>query len=684
MPDLQDVSRKIEKLREDINHHAYRYYVLDAPEIGDSVYDTLLKELLALEEQYPQFIRPDSPTQRVGAAPLEGFNVVIHPFPMLSLGNVFSDEDLMAWYKRTVKMVGHNDFDLVAEHKIDGLAVAFTYENGQLVRGATRGDGFNGEDITENLKTMQNVPLVLKGDYPRRFEVRGEVYLPKAGFARLNRVRADEGQTLFANPRNAAAGSLRQLDPRVTAKRGLDIFIYALGYAEDFTMPSTHWETLDYLKSMGFPVNPGNRRFKSIAEVQGYYSSWAEQRNTLPYEADGIVIKLNSLSLQLSLGDTGREPRWATAYKFPAEQGTTKLKIIEISVGRTGTLNPVAVLEPIDVGGVKIKSAALHNEDDILRKDIREGDTVIIQRAGDVIPEIVGPVVSQRTGAEVQFNLIDKLYDGVLGRPACPVCNAEVARLEGEVMYYCSNAACPAQTEQRLMHFVSRGAMDIRGIGERLSVELFRAGLVHDIGDIYSLEEKKEQLLTMEKTGEKSIANMLEAIETSKHTTLGKLIYGLGIRHVGSETAGALAAEFGSIENLAQTPLEQLTEVADIGPKIAGSITAFFASSQNKTILEKLKNAGVSMLAEEMDSQDKLLAGQYFVITGRLENMSRPQAEEAVRRLGGQASGTVSKKTSFLVVGTEPGSKLAHAREFGIMELSENEFIKMLEEKELS
>jgi len=526
--DLAEIGQRIDELKKQINHHNYRYYVLDSPEVGDAEYDLLLKELARLEGEYPQFLTPDSPTQRVGAAPLEAFGVVAHPLPLLSLGNAFSREEITAWHARTSKLLGREEFSLVGEHKIDGLAVALTYVDGQMITGATRGDGFRGENITQNLRTIRSIPLSVSGEAQPRFEVRGEVFLPRAGFHKLNRRRAEEGLPLFANPRNAAAGSVRQLDPRITARRPLDIYIYMLGYAEGKPVPPTHWETMEYLRSLGFKVNPNNRRLESIAAIADYYQGWAGKRESLPYEADGIVVKVNSLELQGRLGDIGREPRWAIAYKFPAVQGTTRLKEIAISVGRTGTLNPYAVLEPVSVGGVTIKQAALHNEDDIRRKDIREGDTVIVQRAGEVIPEIVGPVLSKRSGDEKEFSLPDKIF-------RCPVCGAEVIRPQGEVMYYCSNAACQAQAQQRLEHFASRGAMDIRGIGESQSALLLREGLVKDVADLYDLAGKREQLLALERTGEKSVDNLLEAIDSSKNRPLARVIFALGIRHVGAE-----------------------------------------------------------------------------------------------------------------------------------------------------
>jgi DNA ligase (NAD+) len=531
------VTERIEQLRAQLNHHNYRYYVLDDPEISDTEYDTLMRELKQMEAEYPSLLTPDSPTQRVGATPVEAFGVVEHPLPLLSLGNVFDREELEGWYTRIVKLLGEQPSSFVCEHKIDGLAVALTYVDGQLIIGATRGDGLRGENITQNLRTIRSIPLSVSKEAPPRFEVRGEVFLPRTGFAKLNRERAEEGLPLFANPRNAAAGSVRQLDPRITAKRPLDMYIYMLGYAEGRPTPPTHWEGMEYLKSLGFKVNPNNWLLNSVEEVEGYYQAWVNERESLSYEADGIVVKVDSLEWQERLGDVGREPRWAVAYKFPAIQGITRLKEIRISVGRTGTLNPYAVLEPVSVGGVTIKQAALHNEADIRRKDIRKGDMVVVQRAGEVIPQVVGPVVSKRTGEEKEFSLLETIFDKEKERPACPECQAEVVKLEGEAMYYCSNAACPAQVKERIEHFTSRGAMDIRGIGESLSSILFEQGLVKDIADLYDLKKKKGQLLKLAGMGEKSADNLLKAIEESKDRPLFRLIFALGIRHVGGETA---------------------------------------------------------------------------------------------------------------------------------------------------
>ncbi len=678
MVDLDKVKGRIDKLKAQINYHNYRYYVLDSPEISDAEYDELMRELKQLEEEYPQFLTPDSPTQRVGAAPVEAFGVVEHPQPLLSLGNAFSQEELVAWYTRISKMLGGEQFTLTGEHKIDGLAVALTYVNGQLNTGATRGDGFRGENITQNLRTIRSIPLSVSQEAPPRFEVRGEVFLPKAGFHKLNEERAAEGQPLFANPRNAAAGSVRQLDPRITASRPLDIYIYMLGWAEGKATPSSHWETMEYLKSFGFKVNPNNKLLTSIEQVSDYYNNWVEKREGLPYEADGIVVKIDSLEWQERLGTVGHEPRWAIAYKFPAIQGTTRLIDIGISVGRTGTLNPYAILEPVSVGGVTIKQAALHNEDDIRRKDIREGDTVIVQRAGEVIPEVVGPIESKRTGQEKEFSLLEKIYDSAQQRPACPVCGAEVVKPEGEVMYYCSNAACPAQVQQRIELFVSRGAMDIRGIGESQSAMLLKEELVKNVADLYDLKDKKEQFLSLERMAEKSVDNLLEAIDKSKDRPLARLIFALGIRHVGSETARVLATEFGSLETLANASKERLMSVPTIGPKSADSIVAFFRQEENRRIIERLRRAGVRLEAEAVKPEELPLAGQEFVITGSLEAFSRQEAEAQIKALGGSTGSSVTRKTAYLVVGADPGSKLARAQELGTKQLNEEELLKLV------
>jgi DNA ligase (NAD+) len=511
--------------------------------------------------------------------------------------------------------------------------------------------------------------------------VRGEVYLPKVGFQKLNKERENEGLPLFANPRNAAAGSIRQLDPRITAKRNLDIYVYWLLYAYGKMMPETHWETLEYFKELGFRVNPANRRVKRIEEAEEYYKTWTEKRETLPYEADGIVIKADSMEYHTRLGDVGREPRWAIAYKFPAIQGTTKLKEIGISVGRTGTLNPFAILEPVQIGGVTIERATLHNEDDTRRKDIREGDWVYIQRAGDVIPDVVGPILSKRTGEEKVFSLLDKIYSQEKGRPACPVCGGEVVKPEGEVMYYCSNAACPAQVQGRIELFVSRSAMDIRGVGEKFIEVLLKEELVKDAADLYSLKEKKEQIVQLEKKGEKSAGNIIKAIEKSKQASLPRLLFGLGIRHVGEETANLLAEHYKDLDDLSRAEREKLMTVASIGPKIADSIVAFFHEERNRVILEKLRRAGV-WPQQELAQQGLPLSGQEFVITGTLETFSREEAHSRIKALGGIAKDNVTKNTTYLVVGADPGeNKLIRARALGTAQINEEKLLAILGQK---
>jgi len=680
--DLQTIQKRIAELRKELNYHNHRYYVLDSPEISDAEYDKLMQELRQLETDYPQFLTPDSPTQRVGAAPAAAFNVIVHRMPLLSLGNAFEKADLLIWHTRTAKLLNTSQFDLVCEHKIDGLAIALVYVNGQFVQGATRGDGIHGEDITRNLKTVRSIPLSVSGEAPVRFEVRGEVYLPKTGFHKLNLERENEGLPLFANPRNAAAGSVRQLDARITAKRPLDIFVYQLGWAEGKATPDTHWETMQWMKSMGFKINPHLRKVTSAEDAESYHEEWQQKRNELPYEIDGVVIKVDRMDYHDILGDVGREPRWAIAYKFPAIQATTRLKEIAISVGRTGSLNPYAILEPVQVGGVTIKQAALHNEEDIRRKDIREGDWVTIQRAGDVIPEIVGPISSKRTGEEKEYNLLEKIYDKEKGRPACPVCGAEVIQPEDEVMYYCTNAACPAQVQRRIELFVSRGAMDIRGLGEKWINAFLAHGLIHDMTDIFYLQDKRTQMVELEKLGEKSVENLLNAIEKSKQASLARVIFALGIRHVGEETAALLAENFIDLDDLKNAVENSLTAISSIGPKIAQSIVTFFRQKQNLRIIAKLKDVGVWPQREIKEMTGLPLTGKEFVITGTLKVFSREIAQEKIRALGGTTKDHVTKKTNYLVVGEDPGgSKLARARELGIAQIDEEKLLAILEQK---
>ncbi len=669
MPAEADIEHRIKKLREQLNYHSYRYYVLDSPEISDADYDKLFLELKGLEEENPGLITPDSPTQRVGAAPVEAFGIVEHPQPLLSLANAFTDDDIDNWYRRAINLLGRDNFGFVCELKIDGLAVALTYENGLLQVGATRGDGYRGENITQNLKTIGSIPLAVPQSAPRRFEVRGEVYLPKEGLKKLNQERASDGQSLFANPRNAASGSLRQLDSKITASRALDIFIYGLGWAEGRDLPDTHWERMEYLKSLGFKVNQHIRLVNNISEARKYYQNWTQKRLELPYDIDGVVIKINSIAFQNELGFVGHEPRWAIACKFAPVQGITKLKEIRINVGRTGSLNPYAVLEPVQIGGVTIKQAALHNEEDINRKDIRIGDWVTVQRAGEVIPEIVGPVVSRRTGKEKVFKMPKN----------CPVCGAEVIKPQGEAMHRCTNIACPAQALEKIKHFVSRGAMDIEGIGEKLSESLFKHGLVKDIGDLYSLT--REKLLKLEKMGDKSVSNILNSIEMSKQRTLSRVFFAIGIMHIGQETAELLAENFPSLDALSSATREELMQIPSIGPKITDSILAFFRQEQNVSVIQKLRRAGVK-LDGEIKKKDLPLATMEFVITGRLEKYTRQEAELKIKELGGKTISDVTRKTNYVIAGSDPGSKLGRAQALDITILDESGFISLLREAE--
>ncbi len=674
--ELQAAKLRVEELRSLIAYHDYRYYVLDSPEISDAQYDELMRELRSLEERYPQLITPDSPTQRVSGQPVAAFGIVEHRLPLLSLANAFSEEELRAWHRRAGALAGSDDFSLVCEPKMDGLAVALVYESGAFVQGATRGDGRRGENITENLRTIHSVPLRLGKNAPPRFEVRGEVYMTKQGFERLNEERATEGQPLFANPRNAAAGSVRQLDARISARRPLDIFVYQLGWIEGRATPPTHWETLQWLGSLGFRINPNNERVPGMDDAIHVCREWAGRRDSLPYEIDGIVVKIDDLALQERLGFVGREPRWAIAYKFPPVQATTKLLDIGINVGRTGSLNPYAILEPVRVGGATVKLATLHNEDDIHRKDIRIGDTVIVQRAGDVIPQVVGPVVSLRTGSERIFRIPEK----------CPVCDAPVRRLEGEAMSYCTNIACPAQAFRLLTHFVSRGAMDVEGIGESLAGVLLANGLVADPGDVYSLTAEQLADLMLpgkdhpRRVGEKTAAKIVDQTERSKQQPLSRVIFALGIRHVGSEMADRLAEAFAGIDALAAASVEELESIPTVGPKIAQSVRAYFDDEDNRRIVEKLRRAGVRLAEESARGRKEgPLHGLTFVVTGTLLTLTREEAEERVRELGGSATAGVSRKTDYVVVGENPGSKAQKAQELGTKTLTEEEFLALLD-----
>ena len=665
--ELQLAKLRIEELRSDVTFHDYRYHALDQPEISDGEYDDLMRELRGVEEHYPQLITPDSPTQRVSGEPLAAFGIVEHPVPLLSLGNAFGEEELRAWHKRAAGLAETEHFDLVCEPKIDGLAVALEYREGQFAVGSTRGDGQRGENITQNLRTIKTIPQRISGKgLPSRFEVRGEVFMTKGGFEKMNEQRADQGEPLFANPRNSAAGAVRQLDPSITAERPLDCFIYALGWAEGGSTPASHMQTLQWLGKLGFQINPHIEKYRTIDRVWQNCQTWVDKRDTLDYEIDGVVVKIDDLALHERLGVVGREPRWAVAFKFPPTQRTTVLKDIAVNVGRTGSINPFAVLEPVNIGGATVKMATLHNEEDIKRKDVRIGDTVIVQRAGDVIPQVVGPVLSKRTGKERRFRPPRK----------CPSCKTKLVRPEGEVMRYCVNPACPAQAFRRMEHFVSRGAMDIDGVGEQLSLTLMKEGLVKDPADLYALT--KEQLLDLERMGEKSAQNVVAAIDASRKRPLSRVLFALGIRHVGSETASLLAEHFGSMEALMEASADELAAVPTIGPVVAESVHGYFREKQSRTLIERLQAGGVQMKAAAPATRDGPLSGQSFVISGTLAAFSRPEAEARIRSLGGSTSSSLTKKTDVLVIGDSPGSKLAKAQRYETTILDNEAFMALL------
>ena len=660
-------------LRRELNYHGYCYYTLDAPEIGDGQYDVLMRELRALEAAHPELFTPDSPTQRVGGDPSPSFVEVEHSRPMLSLGNAFDFDELAAWHKRITGLLDGADFDMVCELKIDGLAVNLTYDNGVLVQGATRGNGTTGEDVTRNLRTIRTIPLSLEGSIPPLLEVRGEVYLPIDEFRRLNQERELRGEPLYANPRNTGAGTIRQLDPKVTAARNMQIWVYSLNTTDEMEFPEGHWEALEWLGNVGFRINPNNILCRSLKEVQDYYQKWLEQRHDLPYEADGIVVKVSPLGMQEQLGVVGREPRWAIAYKFPAEQATTKLLSIGINVGRTGSLNPYAVLEPVVVSGATVQHASLHNEEDINRKDIRIGDTVTIERAGDVIPQVVGPIAHLRTGDEVVFRMPER----------CPKCDTLVVKAEDDAMHRCPNSSCPAQFFELLKHFVSKGAADIDGLGERWCGILIERGMVSDVADLYRLE--KDRLLELDRMGDKLATRIMANIEASKNRPLPRMFISLGITHVGSEVAELLAQNYLGIADLSTATEEGLTEIDGIGPKIAESIIAWFHDPANQQVVEKLRAAGVRLEQDTLPeaatgaSETSPFAGLTFVVTGTLSTFSRSEAEGRIKGLGGKITSSVTKRTSYVVVGESPGSKAATAEKLGTSILEEDAFLHMLE-----
>ena len=770
--------QQVAELREQLNHHNYRYYVLDSPEISDAQYDDLMRELRAIEAEHPELVTPDSPTQRVGAAPAEGFTQVAHPRPMFSLGNAFDDDEFMAWHQRVSDLLEGETFDMVCELKYDGLAVALTYEDGVFVRGATRGNGTVGEDVTLNLRTIKSIPLrLLSEDVPQRLEVRGEVYFPKSLFAKFNEERAARGEQTYANPRNTAAGSLRQLDPRSTAERPLDIFIYSLGYAEGGDMPAYHWEMLQYLKRLGFKVSADSRRVQTPEDAIAFYKHWVKNaEEDLDAAADGVVVKVDNLDYQRHLGVVGREPRWAVAYKFPAVQEITRLLDIRVNVGRTGSINPYAVLEPVNIAGATVRQATLHNEDYIRGKDLLIGDWVVVERAGEVIPQVVSVIADRRDGSERDFRM----------PAACPSCAEPVVSPEDEAMSYCDNASCPAQLVRLLEHFVSRSAMDIEGMGIKWGEFLIQQGLIKDVADLYYLEPEhlarlnlldvieaakvrlfadalaaagiptvgkksasiiaerfgnmsalssaselnvgelsgvsartaaaifahfselrmqphftrlgsdflrnglidvqsdlfyvnRKHLLQPEMLRQKSVSNLLSAIEASKQRPLARVLVALGIRHVGGEVAELLARSFTTIDNLMNADEEALVAIPTIGPRIAESVVSYFRNDANRQVVEKLRAARVRLEDEPSAAPtEQPFVGLRFVVTGRLERFSRSQIQDTIKQYGGAVSGSVSKNTDYLVAGEGGGSKLADAERLEVKVLSEDELIRKL------
>ncbi|MDQ0974075.1 DNA ligase (NAD+) [Neobacillus niacini] len=652
--DLQTAELKINELRSLLNQYGYEYYVLDQPSVPDAEYDRLMQELLELEAKFPELKTPDSPSVRVGGDVLDLFEKVEHRTPMLSLGNAFKEQDLKDFDRRVRQAVG-DDVSYVCELKIDGLAVSLRYENGLFIQGATRGDGTIGEDITANLKTIKSIPLRLREN--ATLEVRGEAYMPKRSFEALNKAKEERGEELAANPRNAAAGSLRQLDPKIAATRNLDVFLYGIGGGD--INAASHSEGLDYLDHLGFKTNKERRKCPTINEVIEYVSSWVDKRPLLPYEIDGIVIKVDSYEHQSKLGTTAKSPRWAIAYKFPAEEVVTTLLDIELSVGRTGVVTPTAILKPVKVAGTTVGRASLHNEDLIREKDIKIGDQVVVKKAGDIIPEVVNVLAEQRTGDERDFQMPTH----------CPECESELVRLEGEVALRCINPKCPAQIREGLIHFVSRDAMNIEGLGEKVISQLFAEKLISDVADIYKLTY--EQLIALERMGEKSVTNLLKAIESSKTNSLEKLLFGLGIRHVGAKAAKTLAQSFDTMDKLAAAQKEDLIAINEIGDKMADSIVAFFDQEEAMELIKELASAGVNMAYKgakpvSVEESNSIFAGKTVVLTGKLEQLSRNEAKEKIEALGGNVSGSVSKKTHLVIAGEDAGSKLTKAEELGI------------------
>jgi len=662
----QAPSKRVADLRMLIENANYRYYVLDDPEIADEEYDRLFRELANLEEQYPELVAPDSPTQRVGSIAAAGFPPYPHERPMLSLANAFDEAELLAFDARVRKLSGREDIAYVCELKIDGLAISLRYENAVFVSGGTRGDGSAGENVTANLRTIKGIPMRLRSAgvaVSSVLEVRGEAYIRKSDFTRMNAERAEQGLPMFVNPRNAASGGIRQLDSRMTAQRSLSFFAYAVGEMQVESIPATQYELLHLLRMLGFPTNTNIERLATIQEVLVFAERWERDREKIDYEIDGVVIKVDDLSLQEKLGFVGKDPRWAIAYKFRAREARTKLLDIGINVSRSGKLNPYAILEPVFIGGVTVERATLHNEEDIQRKDIRIGDTVIVRRAGDVIPYVVGPVMDARPAGARIFHVPKH----------CPVCGSKVEQPAEDAFSYCTNIACAAQIRERVRHYATRGAMDIEGVGDALADVLTDSKIVRDVADLYDLTQ--ERLEKLPRMGEKSASNVLKQIEASKKRGLARLLSALNIRYVGVQNAALLAGYFGSIDAIEAATAEELTAVEGIGPQIAESVAFFFAQPQNRAAIKRLRAHGVDMTAPKRERAPVgLLSGKRFVLTGTLPTMTREEATELITRAGGKVGSAVSKKTDYVVAGDEPGSKLAKAKELGIAVLDEAEF----------
>jgi DNA ligase (NAD+) len=660
----EEAARKIEKLREDIRYHEKKYYVDNDPQISDYEFDLLIEALEDLERSFPDLITPESPSQRVGEQPIEGFPSVEHSTPMLSLDNCYNEEELREFEERLKKAVPDESLEYVAELKIDGLGICVLYDKGKYLRAVTRGDGIRGDDVTANVRTIKSLPLEIKS--LQQIEVRGEIYLPFPSFRKINNERQAAGEPVFANPRNAAAGSMRLLDPKVVSRRGLDLFLYSL-FIEGNEKES-QWKNLNALKALNFRINPRSRLCRSMGEVLDFYHEWREKRDSLEYDADGIVIKVNSTKQRRILGSTSKFPRWAISFKFPARQATTRVNDIILQVGRTGALTPVALLEPVKLSGTTISRSTLHNEDEIKRKDIRIGDTVLIERSGDVIPKVVAVMKEKRTGNERPFIFPKK----------CPVCHSSVFQAEGEAVSRCTNPSCPAKLKESLLHFASRRAMNIEGLGEAVVDQLLAKGLVSNVPDIYTL--RLEDLVNLERMGLKSAGNLLSEIEKSKKIEISRLIFALGIRFVGERTAQALAAHFKSIDALDRAPIEELTQIQDVGLIVAESIVFFFNQPENRRAVYKLKEMGLSFSrTAESEKGERPLAGQKFVLTGKLLRFTREEAAASIEALGGQVVSAVSRHTSYIVAGEAPGSKLLKAKKMEVPILDESEFCQLID-----